>query len=457
MFKDCASLTSLGEKGVSDWALSDKVTTYKMFAGTKWEKNPPVRSPLTQSTLSKDKLTEWACAETTRRNSIEKIVFLDTLQDAPEDALDFSEEQDRGVLAWLEDHTLYIAGNRKIMAPIDCSYLFSDENAYDDNYAKWKNVQSVENAEILDTSMTENMKAMFYSCTSLQTLDVSKWDTSSVKDMSWMFYCCESLPALDVSNFLTGNVKNFYCMFYNCKKLKELPISYGDGKWDTSSVEDMSHMFDGCASLPSLDVSGFNTANVTNMSYMFYDCGSLPSLDVSGFNTAKVTDMSQMFFDCGSLSSLDVSGFDTSKVTDMYSMFYGCKNLEELRINYENDKWNTSSVDNMAWMFGACESLPTVDVSNFKVGNVITMRSMFQECRSLKEIDVSSWTPSNAGKIPENKAKDSRYAGSLKYMFQECSSLESLGETGVSNWSVSEDAETTDMFKGTKWEDDPPL
>ena len=172
---------------------------------------------------------------------------------------------------------------------------------------------------------------------------------------------------------------------------------------------------------------------------------------------AKVTDMSYMFFDCGSLSSLDVSGFDTSKVTDMYSMFYGCKNLEELRINYENDKWNTSSVDNMAWMFGACESLPTVDVSNFKVEKVITMRSMFQDCKSLKEINVSSWTPSNVGKIPENKADDSKYAGSLKYMFIECSSLESLGETGVSNWSVSEDAETTDMFKGTKWEDDPPL
>ena len=85
------------------------------------------------------------------------------------------------------------------------------------------------------------------------------------------------------------------------------------------------------------------------------------------------------------------------------------------------------------------------------------MRSMFQECRSLKEIDVSSWTPSNVGKIPENKADDSKYADSLKYMFQKCSSLESLGETGVSNWSVSEDAETTDMFKGTKWEDDPPL
>ena len=457
MFKDCASLTSLGEKGVSDWALSDKVTTYKMFAGTKWEKNPPVRSPLTQSTLSKDKLTEWACAETTSRNSIEKIVFLDTLRDAPEDALDFSEEQDRGVLAWLEGNALYIAGNRKIMAPNDCSYLFSDENAGNDNYAKWKNVQSVENAEFLDTSMTESMKGMFAYCLSLQTLDVSKWDTSSVKDMKSMFYDCESISSLDVSGFLTGNVKNFYCMFYNCKKLKELPISYGDGKWDTSSVEDMSHMFDGCASLPSLDVSGFNTANVTNMSYMFYDCGSLPSLDVSGFNTAKVTNMSHMFFDCGSLSSLDVSGFDTSKVTDMYSMFYGCKNLEELRINYENDKWNTSSVDNMAWMFGACESLPTVDVSNFKVEKVITMRSMFQDCKNLKEIDVSSWTPSNVGKIPENKADDSRYAGSLKYMFIECSSLESLGETGVSNWSVSEDAETTDMFKGTKWENDPPL
>ncbi|MDY3026021.1 MAG: BspA family leucine-rich repeat surface protein, partial [Candidatus Faecivicinus sp.] len=53
-------------------------------------------------------------------------------------------------------------------------------------------------------------------------------------------------------------------------------------------------------------------------------CSSLTSLDVSGFDTSNVTIMSWMFAGCSSLTSLDVSSFDTSKVTNMWWMFDGC-------------------------------------------------------------------------------------------------------------------------------------
>ena len=45
-------------------------------------------------------------------------------------------------------------------------------------------------------------------------------------------------------------------------------------KWtvDTSTVTNMSDMFNSCSSLTALDVSKFNTSNVTNMSNMFYSC-----------------------------------------------------------------------------------------------------------------------------------------------------------------------------------------
>lgn len=65
-------------------------------------------------------------------------------------------------------------------------------------------------------------------------------------------------------------------------------------------------MFEGCKSLTSLNISGFDTSQVTDMHFMFSDCHSLASLDLSHFDTATVTDMRYMFRNCSSLTSLDV-------------------------------------------------------------------------------------------------------------------------------------------------------
>ena len=60
-------------------------------------------------------------------------------------------------------------------------------------------------------------------------------------------------------------------MFANCTSLKSLELS----KFDTSSVTDMSYMFANCTSLNSLDLSKFDTSSVVNMNYMFYGCNKL--------------------------------------------------------------------------------------------------------------------------------------------------------------------------------------
>ena len=76
----------------------------------------------------------------------------------------------------------------------------------------------------------------------------------------------------------------------------------------------MSHMFDGCSSLVSLDLSSFNTCCVLNMSYMFNYCTKLTSLDLSNFDT---------------------EGANT------YKMFYFCSlQKENIKINNKEDKIN---------------------------------------------------------------------------------------------------------------------
>ena len=62
-----------------------------------------------------------------------------------------------------------------------------------------------------------------------------------------------------------------------------------------------------------------------------------------------------MFRGCNSLISLDLSNFNTQNVTDMGSMFSGCN------------------------------SLISLDLSNFNTQNVTKMNSMFDGCNSLKK------------------------------------------------------------------------
>ena len=118
-------------------------------------------------------------------------------------------------------------------------------------------------------------------------------------------------------------------MFAGCSSLNSLNVS----KFDTSLVDDMEGMFQGCSSLNSLEVSSFDTGNVTTMNRMFSGCSKLENLNVSNFNTLNVTTMERMFANCERLTSLDVSSFTTYSVTNMTSMFDGCFKLNKLYLS----------------------------------------------------------------------------------------------------------------------------
>ena len=60
-----------------------------------------------------------------------------------------------------------------------------------------------------------------------------------------------------------------------------------------------------------------------------------------------------MFNGCNSLISLDLSNFNTQNVTDMDSMFCDCDSL----ISLDLSNFNTQNVTNMNGMFSGCNSL----------------------------------------------------------------------------------------------------
>ena len=54
---------------------------------------------------------------------------------------------------------------------------------------------------------------MFWNCTSLKSIDLSKFNTSNVTNMGYMFFYCSSLKSIDLSSFKTNNVTNMSIMF----------------------------------------------------------------------------------------------------------------------------------------------------------------------------------------------------------------------------------------------------
>ena len=122
-----------------------------------------------------------------------------------------------------------------------------------------------------------------------------------------------------------------------------------------------------------------------------YRCSQFTSRVVfKDFDTSAVTNMSRMFGQCNKLTTLDLSNFNTSLVTNMRAMFQNCRNLTMLDLS----SFDTSAVTNMSNMFFYCINLTTLDLSSFDTSAVTDMSNMFYNC-VLTTLDLSSFNTSS--------------------------------------------------------------
>lgn len=238
--------------------------------------------------------------------------------------------------------------------------------------------------------LNTNSSMMFFSGESEQKiknileLDLSNFDTSKVENMSHMFNGMRNLTTLNLSNFNTSNVTNMGGMFFNMTNLTTLNLS----NFDTSKVTNMGSMFYGISNLTTLNLSNFNTSQVTIMGGMFYGMSNLTTLNLSNFNTSKTTDMRSMFNGMTNLASLNISSFNTENVENMSGMFSQVQKIEHLDLSH----FRTDKVTNMGSMFYQMSALKTINLSHFNTANVTDMSSMFSMDDNLTELDLSSFT-----------------------------------------------------------------
>jgi len=146
--------------------------------------------------------------------------------------------------------------------------------------------------------------SIFYGCSGLTSIDVSKWDTSKATAMSSIFYGCSGLTSIDVS------------------------------KWDTSKATTLNGIFYGCSGLTSIDISNIDTRNASNIYEMFARCTNLTSITFGeNFSTEKATGNRKrnMFNQCPKLRYIDFFASNhTNAITEFKKnpgdqMFYGTK------------------------------------------------------------------------------------------------------------------------------------
>ena len=412
------------------------------------------------------------------RNSITSIVTKDNI-DIPSTAIeswDVSDAGDGSVIAYIEDdgrgtgtYKVTIGGQGGIIANPNSEGVFAmfpSLQTIDLTYLDTSRVINMNGKMIETENYLEQYLGMLSYNESLQTITFGdNWDTSQVTDMSYMFDGCSSLTSLDLSRFNTGQVTNMSSMFTYCSSLSSLNLS----NFDTSQVTDMGGMFSGCSSLTTLDLSSFDTsqvtnmggksrlfsnqgqkrgagmfegctnliqikfgnnfdtANVINMDSMFCECSSLLSLDLSFFNTSNVSDMSLMFDNCSSLQQLNISSFVLNSVIDIGGMFSYCSSLTNIDLSH----FDTSKVTNMNSMFSGCRSLTNLVLSNFDTSQVTDMSQMFSGCRSLTSLDLSNF--------------DTSQVTDMLWMFMSCSNLTSLN---ISTFDTSQVTDMGGMFDG---------
>ena len=232
---------------------------------------------------------------------------------------------------------------------------------------------------------------MFYNCSNIFDINLSKFNSKNVANMAEMFYNCHNLKNLNLSNLDTRNVTTMESMFFNCSNLTSIDLS----SFNTKNVTDMESMFFNCSNLTSIDLSSFNTKNVTDMGQMFCSCEKLTSIDLSSFNTKNVRNMESIFSNCLKLTSLDFSTFNTDNVENISWIFGNCKNIRKLDLSY----FNTKKVKYMNAMFYGCENLEEVILSSFDTENVYEMGGIFWGCKNLTELDLSSFNIKNVNDL----------------------------------------------------------
>ena len=162
-----------------------------------------------------------------------------------------------------------------------------------------------------------------------------------------------------------------------------------------------------------------------NSGQLFMGASNLRAIEgANKFDTSSVTHMNWMFGNASSLESLDLNQWDTSSVIEMTAMFNGTSSLKELAI----ENFDTSKVTNMSRMFAGTTSLEELSIGNWNTQLATTMSMMFARS-GIIHFDLNNW--------------NTRSLEDISWMFQNAS----IRTVSVKDWNTTKVQNMTGTFQ----------
>ena len=239
-----------------------------------------------------------------------------------------------------------------------------------------RNLTEIINHENMDMNNCSTTLSMFKNCSSLASLDVSKWGMGGILNTtSYMFDGCINLTSLDVSNWDNSTWNSCDCIFKNTG-LYTIDIS----NWTSTTRSN----------------TGSAPAKRTNLLGMFRECPNLTEvIGLESIIGEDIKSLTYLFYKCPKLKSINLGSGSTGNIKDISYLAYGCTALESAnlsRLSFSKDASVAPQI-NLANAFNNCTSLNTVTMPSEKItaveGQTINMGNMFYNCTSLRELNIS--------------------------------------------------------------------
>ena len=231
--------------------------------------------------------------------------------------------------------------------------------------------------------------------------DLSGWDVSNVTSMKDAFnlgvFATDSVRDWDVSNVTDmGGLHLSVSSSAECPNtefswFRHVPLrgherrtSADFSNWDVSNVTDMSGVVtESCGAPPGIE--HWNTSSVTNMTAMFEDALLPQTFNLNNWDTSAVAHMGFMFrwvsSDDGQVR-FDIGDWDTSSLVSTREMFHGAE-MSAPGIG----NWDMSNVEDTNFMFA--RSTFNGDISQWDVSNLVVADGMFSN--TWFNSDISGW------------------------------------------------------------------
>ena len=241
---------------------------------------------------------------------------------------------------------------------------------------------------------TTDFSNMFKGATNASTIDLSKITFSAATNLSGMFQdtSAEQLT-LNNTNLAGNNITDMSFMFKN-SKVKNIDL----GSMQTGPLTSIVGMFKNTNNLETITLpSVFNTSNITDMSSLFENNIKLTTINnLANLDTTNVRNMSRMFASDFYLPVQNIiPNLRANKVEDTSYMFYGTRATSPVIFPAT---FNTENLTDMSYMFVGF-TVPSLDISNFKLGNVTTMEGTFSSETKTTAVGPVTW-PSGQINMP---------------------------------------------------------